>query len=327
MLRTHASAPTWRSVSVFCALLLFPLASLAQVPLNEISKDPFTNIGPQHATEVEPDTFSFGNTIVTAFQQGRFNLNGGCSDIGWATSLDGGMTWQNGSLPGLTRNLGGGKFARVSDPAVAFDAAHSTWMIASLPLQASGSHTAMLISRSSDGINWSNPVNVTPAVENSDKTWVACDNNTASPFYGHCYAEWDDNFAGDVIFLNTSTDGGMTWGPSKQPAGGPTGLGGQPMAQPGGLVIVPSSDAFLSSLLAYTSSDGGNTWTETTLGKDYGNYSFREWTCHFTPKNAGNLELQCCALNRKGETQPKEPRWNPSGYMRNVIETVRVTAA
>ncbi|HKD01625.1 MAG TPA: sialidase family protein [Terriglobales bacterium] len=261
MLRTHVSATTWRSVSVFCALLLFPLASLAQVSLNEISKDPFTNIGPQHATEVEPDTFSFGNTIVTAFQQGRFNLNGGCSDIGWATSLDGGMTWQNGSLPGLTRNLGGGKFARVSDPAVAFDAAHSTWMIASLPLQASGSHTAMLISRSSDGINWNNPVNVTPAVENSDKTWVACDNNTASPFYGHCYAEWDDNFAGDVIFLNTSTDGGMTWGPSKQPAGGPTGLGGQPMAQPGGRVIVPSSDAFLSSLLAYTSSDGGNTWT------------------------------------------------------------------
>src|SRR5215469_5131601 len=75
------------------------------------------------------------------------------------------------------------------------------------------------------------------------------------------------------------------------------------------------------------SSDGGNTWTESTLGKDYGNYSFREWTCHFTPKAAGDYQLRCCAFNRKGETQPKEPRWNPTGYMRNVIETVRVTAA
>ncbi|MGH7943340.1 MAG: molybdopterin-dependent oxidoreductase, partial [Limisphaerales bacterium] len=75
------------------------------------------------------------------------------------------------------------------------------------------------------------------------------------------------------------------------------------------------------------SSDGGATWSDTTLGKDCGNYSFREWTCHFTPKTAGDYQLECCAVNRKGETQPSEPRWNPSGYMRNVIETVRVTAA
>ena len=25
--------------------------------------------------------------------------------------------------------------------------------------------------------------------------------------------------------------------------------------------------------------------------------------------------------------QPMEPLWNPAGYMRNVIETVRITAA
>ncbi len=75
------------------------------------------------------------------------------------------------------------------------------------------------------------------------------------------------------------------------------------------------------------SSDGGQTWTEAKLGKDYGNYSFREWTCHFTPKTAGVYQLQCCAANRAGETQPKDQRWNPSGYMRNIIETVRVTAA
>jgi len=137
-------------------------------------------------------------------------------------------------LPGLTKVEGTGPYDRVSDPAVAFDAAHGVWMIASLPILTSGApHTAMAISRSTDGgLTWNNPVNVTPNVENSDKTWVACDNNATSPFFGHCYAEWDDNLAGDVIFLNTSTDGGLTLGPSKQPAGGPTGLGGMHWSSP-----------------------------------------------------------------------------------------------
>ena len=75
------------------------------------------------------------------------------------------------------------------------------------------------------------------------------------------------------------------------------------------------------------SADGGKTWNEAKLGKDYGNYSFREWTCHFKPEIAGIYQLQCCAATRAGETQPKDQRWNPSGYMRNNIETVRVTAA
>jgi hypothetical protein len=30
------------------------------------------------------------------------------------------------------------------------------------------------------------------------------------------------------------------------------------------------------------------------------------------------------AVNGMGETQPVDPRWNPPGYMRNVVESVRV---
>jgi sulfite dehydrogenase (cytochrome) subunit A len=75
------------------------------------------------------------------------------------------------------------------------------------------------------------------------------------------------------------------------------------------------------------SANGGKTWSETKMGKDYGKYSFREWTCHFTPKKAGAYEFQCCATNSIGESQRRKPRWNPGGYMRNVIEAVRVTAA
>jgi len=75
------------------------------------------------------------------------------------------------------------------------------------------------------------------------------------------------------------------------------------------------------------SSDGGATWQRAELGKDLGNYSFREWSIAFQPAKAGSLQLQSRATNRSGQTQATEPRWNPPGYMRNVIETVRVEVA
>lgn len=75
------------------------------------------------------------------------------------------------------------------------------------------------------------------------------------------------------------------------------------------------------------SADGGQTWREATLGTDLGKYSFREWTCSFTPDKPGKYELKCCATNRIGQSQPSSPLWNPTGYMRNVIETVHVAAA
>ncbi len=69
--------------------------------LTQISSDPYTNSTSQHKTEVEPGTFSFGNTIVAAFKAGRF-YKGGASNIGWATSINGGLTWTYGFLPGTT---------------------------------------------------------------------------------------------------------------------------------------------------------------------------------------------------------------------------------
>ena len=75
------------------------------------------------------------------------------------------------------------------------------------------------------------------------------------------------------------------------------------------------------------SADGGRTWRAAQLGKDLGNYSFREWTAAFTPAAAGALELKVKATNRLGESQPLDPLWNPQGYMRNVVETVKVSVA
>jgi DMSO/TMAO reductase YedYZ molybdopterin-dependent catalytic subunit len=74
------------------------------------------------------------------------------------------------------------------------------------------------------------------------------------------------------------------------------------------------------------STDGGKTWTPAKLGKDLGKYSFREWTLP-VKLAAGAYELKVRATNNAGDVQPAEPRWNPGGYLRNVIETTRVTVA
>jgi DMSO/TMAO reductase YedYZ molybdopterin-dependent catalytic subunit len=74
------------------------------------------------------------------------------------------------------------------------------------------------------------------------------------------------------------------------------------------------------------STDGGRTWGETALGQDHGKYSFRQWRAAFTPRAGQSYELACLAVNTIGESQRFTPRWNPAGYMRNVVETVRVSA-
>jgi hypothetical protein len=98
-----------------------------EIAETRLSTDTFTNPESQHATEVEPGAFAFGSTIVTAFQVGRI-FGGGASDIGFATSTNSGASWSSGLLPGTTV-FQGGTFSAISDPAVAFDAAHNAWMI------------------------------------------------------------------------------------------------------------------------------------------------------------------------------------------------------
>jgi sulfite dehydrogenase (cytochrome) subunit A len=75
------------------------------------------------------------------------------------------------------------------------------------------------------------------------------------------------------------------------------------------------------------SSDGGKSWMSADLGDDLGKFSFREWKLNFTPSGKGAQAWKVRAVNRIGQSQPMEPLWNPSGYMRNVVETVNVTLA
>ena len=235
--------------------LVFTAFAPAQVALTQLSQDTFTDGASQHESEVEPSTFSYGNTIVTAFQVARISGGGG-ADIGFATSTNGGATWTNGFLPGLTIYEGNGMSDAASDAAVAYDALHNTWLISVLPI---GNNTSVAVSRSTDGINWSNPVSVT-TLGSPDKNWIVCDNTPTSKFYGHCYSEWDDTSQGDLIEMSTSTDGGMTWGPEMHTAAFDYGIGGAPLVRPNGTVIVPIN-GFNGDVIAFTSTNGGKKWS------------------------------------------------------------------
>src|SRR5271155_5262259 len=146
--RGHLSIIAYLTTLILC--IASASTARAQVTLTEISSDPFT-VGPgQHATEVEPHVLSNGTTQVSAFQTGRISP-GGATAIGWATSTDGGSTWTHGFLPDLTTGNGGGPYDAASDPAVAYDAKHGVWMIATLPISNTSLTTAVVVSRSTDG--------------------------------------------------------------------------------------------------------------------------------------------------------------------------------
>lgn len=237
-------------------LMAVAIPASAQFSLKKISTDTFTDNDAQHATEVEPDTFAFGSTIVSAFQVARISGGGG-ADVGFSTSTDGGKTWTAGYLPGLTHNYQGGSFSAASDAAVAYDAAHGQWLISTLPI---GNNDLVAVSRSSDGLSWGNPILVTNNI-NSDKNWIVCDNTAASPYYGHCYVEWDSPADGDLVFMSTSTDGGQTWGPAKTTADSLQAIGGQPLVRPNGTVVVPIVSLFTGGMAAFGSTNGGSSWT------------------------------------------------------------------
>jgi hypothetical protein len=251
-------------VLALVALVAAAAGASGNVPLQRVGFDRYTNSNSQHRTAVEADTFSYKSTIVSGFQVGRF-YDGGASNIGWATSTDSGATWVNGFLPGITRYQRG-TYDRVTDPTVAFDAKHNVWLISSLALLESPSvhGAAVVVSRSTNGgTAWTAPVFV-GAGRDPDKNWTVCDNTVRSPYYGNCYTQWDDHGAGNLIYMSTSTDGGLTWGPPVTTANRATGLGGQPVVQPNGTVVVPIDNANETAVLAFRSTDGGTTGSSTT---------------------------------------------------------------
>ncbi len=230
-----------------------------------ISVDTLTAAPGQHQTEVEPSVAAWGSTAVATFQVGRFT-DGGAAGIGWATSKDAGLTWRSGVLPALTNaSSPSGEATRASDPVAAYDAAHGTWLIATLVL--GNGFTALDISRSVDGESWSPPVSAARLATNSlayDKEWISCDNTPTSRFHGTCYLAYTD-LASSRIALQVSHDGGATWSApvTATAAFGFNAEGVLPLIQPDGAltIVFGVGDA---GMYAVRSIDGGASFASPT---------------------------------------------------------------
>jgi hypothetical protein len=256
-------------IGIFAWTLLGVDRATAAPSIIQISADPFTNPFAAHMTEVESDNFSYGQTMVGVFQVGRYQDSGaGSTDIGWSTTTDAGKTWSYGFLPGITSPDVTPHFMyfRVTDPAVAFDAKHHVWMVVSLPNGTAFGNTTYLVpivSRSPDGLHWQYPVHVAP--DNGDfmdKPWIVCDNWASSAFYGNCYIEYIDVNLGEVLFMSTSSDGGLIWSSPTHSADDASGNGGQPVVQPNGNVLLPFLGGGMESI---SSTNGGKSWNSSVF--------------------------------------------------------------
>jgi hypothetical protein len=232
--------------------------------VRRLSVDTGTNSDSQHETAVEPDSVSFGSTIVSVFQLGRRSA-GAAASIGTAVSRDAGRTWLRSSLPGVTvGSRPAGVELAASDPTVAYDAAHNTWLAGALTIDSGGSH--IYVARSTDGLHWSLPV-VVAGGPLLDKDWFVCDNGAASPFRGRCYAEYTDDDLNQTV-SQFSNDGGATWSAPVRAAS--TLVGTQPVVRPDGTLVVVAGDyadedALSGSIVAVRSTDGGATFARTTV--------------------------------------------------------------
>jgi hypothetical protein len=139
------------------------------------------------------------------------------------------------------------------------------WLINSLGLNVKRNGiigTAVFVNSSTNATTWSAPINVAVATggQNFDKNWIACDNTATSPHFGNCYVEWDDFGHLNQLHMAVSSDGGNTWAQSRVPRHSVV-IGGQPLAQPNGHVIVPIDSGNESTLESFVSVDGGASFT------------------------------------------------------------------
>jgi hemolysin type calcium-binding protein len=230
-----------------------------------ISRDSYETGDAQHETEVEPDSFTAGRTTVAVFQVGRRH-EGGATNIGYAVTTNDGASWRSGFLPALTvAGRPAGINVRASDPAVAYDAAHATWLASTLALE--DGITRLGVNRSPDGSTWSG---ATYAAEESggggdegiafDKNWIGCDNTPASPFYGRCYLVYTHSGGEDMLQVRWSIDGGQTWSPGVD-VGVQPAVGVFPAVRPTGeLVLVYLWETSQAAIAASHSADGGASW-------------------------------------------------------------------
>jgi sulfite oxidase len=71
------------------------------------------------------------------------------------------------------------------------------------------------------------------------------------------------------------------------------------------------------------STDGGTTWGEANFGLERARYAWRLWHHEWIAK-PGDHSIRSRATDSQGRVQPATAAWNPSGYLYNAIDEVKV---
>jgi len=72
------------------------------------------------------------------------------------------------------------------------------------------------------------------------------------------------------------------------------------------------------------STDGGSSWSAAELGKDHAKYAWRLWSYSWKPAKSGDYVILSRATDSQGRVQPDAAVWNPSGYLYNAYDQVKV---
>jgi sulfite oxidase len=109
------------------------------------------------------------------------------------------------------------------------------------------------------------------------------------------------------------------------------------------IIATPNDDSFLKSRAVRIqgaawageadvgrvdiSTDSGVTWQPARLGSQQARYTWRLWTYAWNAPKAGDYTIMSRATDTQGRTQPQTAAWNPSGYLYNAVDQVRIHVA
>jgi hypothetical protein len=201
------------------------------------------------------------SNVVGIWQQDRWS-NGGARGLVAGVSTNGGSSWQQVPIPGISL-CSGGDYQRSTDPWVSFGPNGTLYQLAlsfndiAPPFLPADFDHALLASRSVDGgLSWSDPVVVrrdTDANVFNDKQTITADPTAANLVYG----VWDrlvfpsseaasvrasfrtSAFRGPIWFAR-STNGGVSWEPARQlydPGQNDQTIGNQIAVLPNGTLV------------------------------------------------------------------------------------------
>ena len=75
------------------------------------------------------------------------------------------------------------------------------------------------------------------------------------------------------------------------------------------------------------STDGGTSWSAAKLGHEQAHYAWRLWTYDGKIAKNGEYIVMSRATDSQGRVQPATPVWNPSGYLYNAVDQVKIHVA